>query len=259
MKLSISNIAWGQEHDTEMYEYISAKGVSGLEIAPTRLFPKSPYDHIAEAKHFSKTLFDHYGLTISSMQSIWYGKTASIFGTSEDRRSLYEYTKSAIRFAEAMGCRNLVFGCPKNRNLSCDSQRSIAIDFFREIGEYALEHNTVVAIEPNPPYYGTNFINTTCEAFEVCKEVGSKGIRVNLDIGTMIYFRESLDDVRKNIDLVNHIHISEPELAVIKKRSIHRELLDLNYSNWYSIEMKNTGDIGTMKDTIDYIAENMGG
>lgn len=50
-----------------------------------------------------------------SMQSIWYGRTEKLFGTEEERNLLLDYTKSAVDFAAAIGCKNLVFGCPKNR------------------------------------------------------------------------------------------------------------------------------------------------
>lgn len=39
MKLSISNIAWSAEHDAAMYKFLQQEGFSGLEIAPTRIFP----------------------------------------------------------------------------------------------------------------------------------------------------------------------------------------------------------------------------
>ena len=42
MNLSISNIAWKAEYDSEMYKYLETTGFNGLEIAPTRIFPENP-------------------------------------------------------------------------------------------------------------------------------------------------------------------------------------------------------------------------
>lgn len=253
MKLSISHIAWSAEHDAEMYKFLGHHHFTGLEIAPTRIFPQSPYDRLDEAAEYSRMLNDIYGLTISSIQSIWYGRSESIFGSDEDRRFLVAYTKQAIQFAEAINCCNMVFGCPRNRNIPGPEYRPIAIDFFREIGAYAAEHGTVLAIEPNPPYYNTNFINTTADALDICREIGSDGIKVNVDLGTSINYGEDLDFINENIGLVNHIHISEPLLAAVLKRDIHRELRKLNYGRWFSVEMKNTGDIDAVKSIIAYV------
>lgn len=115
MKLSISNIAWSPQVDDEMYRFLQESGYSGIEIAPTRLFPDAPYAHCGEAQAFAVWLKETYGLAVSSMQSIWYGRKEKLFGTVEDRLVLTEYTKKAIDFASQIGCGNLVFGCPKNR------------------------------------------------------------------------------------------------------------------------------------------------
>jgi sugar phosphate isomerase/epimerase len=255
MNISISNIAWSNEYDNEMYLFLSEEKVYGLEIAPTRIFPENPYEHISEAKEFARMLGNVYGIFISSMQSIWYGRSENIFKSENDLRILIDYTKDAILFAEAIGCMNLVFGCPRNRNMSNPDQLPIAIDFFRIIGEFAILHKTIIAIEPNPAYYGTNFINTTGDAFEICREINCVGIKINVDMGTIIHYSENIEFINDNIELVNHIHISEPQLEIIKKRKIHKKLKELNYNNWFSIEMKNIGNINTVKKTVNYIKE----
>ncbi len=257
MKLSISNIAWSAEHDEEMYAFISQSGFSGLEIAPTRLFPEEPYARLAEIRDFSKRLYEKYGLKISSMQSIWFGKTQSIFGGEGERRELIDYTKRAVDFANAAGCGNLVFGCPKNRVIPDVGRVQEALEFFHEIGEYAAQGGTSLALEANPPIYNTNFMNTTPEAFDICKRTNSKGVSVNVDLGTIIYNNESLDCVRENLSLVNHIHISEPQLAPIEKRELHLQLKELGFDKFLSIEMGNKNDLGLVKSAVKYIAEVM--
>jgi len=252
MKLSISNIAWDAANDEEMYAFLTAHGFSGLEIAPTRVFPERPYDHLAEAKDFAARLEKKYGLAISSIQSIWYGRNESMFGSEAEKQALIDYTKQAVLFAESMGCRNLVFGCPRNRNLPGKEHYPAALDFFRTLGDFALAHGTAIAIEPNPPIYHTNFINTTSEAFQICREIDRAGIKVNVDLGTMIYYEESLDLIRDNLEWVNHIHVSEPMLALIRQREIHREVLRFPYSKWISLEMKNPGELESVRSVIRY-------
>lgn len=259
MKLSISNIAWASENDVEMYEYLHENGFSGLEIAPTRIFPSAPYDNLEVAHKWSTQLQERYELVIPSMQSIWYGHSEKIFGSEAERQTLIDYTKKAIDFAEAIGCPNLVFGNPKNRDTDNEERDwPIAIDFFRQIGDYAALHHTTIAIEPNPTIYNTRFINRTEQAADLVKQVDSEGIRVNVDMGTIIYNEEDLSYLRNIPHLINHVHISEPYLNLIEERELHAQLFDilneLHYDRFVSIEMGNKGRIDQVKNIAAYVA-----
>lgn len=258
MKLCISNIAWSSENDIEMYRFLQEIGFQGIEIAPTRVFPLSPYDKISEAKVWADTLKKKYSLLIPSMQSIWFGHSEKIFGTNEERKILIEYTRKAIDFAEAIGCRNLVFGNPKNRDTNdINNEMPVAIDFFKRIGDYAIEHNTVVALEANPVIYNTHFMNYTRQAVEMTYKIGSAGIKVNVDLGTIIHNGEDIQYLKQIPEYINHVHISEPFLNQIEPREIHRQLfsilIDMDYSGFVSIEMSNKGDIQKVKEVIRYI------
>lgn len=261
MNLSISNIAWTAEQEAAIYKLMKEFDFTGLEIAPTRIFPEDPYSHIKKAKDWAQDLKNKYGFRVSSMQSIWYGRQEKVFGTKEERNLLIQYTKQAINFAEAIGCHNLVFGCPKNRiipdGMSTDSAKSIAVVFFRHLGEYAIEHHTVIGMEANPPIYNTNFINGTSDALSLIREVNSDGFKLNLDVGTMIQKEENVSILDGNIYLVNHVHISEPYLKPIQERKIHKELLKLlqseGYKKFISIEMGSTKDIKNIKSAVKYL------
>lgn len=257
MKLSISNIAWGVEQDEEMYVFLQKSGFNGLEIAPTRIFPQRPYEHLNEATIWAHKLKNEYGLSISSMQSIWFGHTEKIFGSEEERTILKDYTKQAILFAEAIGCHNLVFGNPKNRDTdNIANHMPIAIDFFNEIGDFAKEHNTCVALEPNPTLYHTRFMNTTEQAVEMAYQTRSEGIKINVDLGTILYNNEELNYLFKIKEYINHIHISEPGLILIEQRpDLHRQILRLGQELnqvFVSIEMAKQ-PVDKVKATIQYI------
>jgi len=135
----------------------------------------------------------------------------------------------------------------------------IAYDFFGTTGAYATDYGVYISIEPNPPIYGTNFINTTAQAFELCNKLANPGIKVNIDVGTMIYNGESMQIINDNINSINHVHISEPYLVPIEKRQFHRELLTelwkLHYSKFISIEMGSVNDIELVKNSILYIKD----
>lgn len=257
IKLSISNIAWEENNDDSVYTYLQNRCYDGIEIAPSKIFGALPYEDLQAAICFRDKIKNDYKLNICSIQSIWFGKTEKMFASAEDRKELKEYTKKAIVFAEAIGAGNLVFGCPKNRNINSHSDRELAIDFFKELGEYANYHNTVLSLEANPKIYGTNYINFTKEAIDVVRTVDSDGFKLNLDFGTIIENGEDLVAVEKNIDIINHVHISEPHLNLIEERAIHCDLIRLleknNYDGYVSIEMKKQEDIALVYKTIDYL------
>ena len=258
MKLSISNIAWSEAHDEEMYDFLSKAGFEGIEIAPTRIFGEDPYSKLAEARTFHKMLEEVYHLEISSIQSIWYGRNENIFSSAAERTSLLEYTQRAFIFAHELGCKNLVFGCPRNRNIDSAGDRNIAVEFFRYLGELAEQQNTVLALEANPVIYSTNFLNYTDETYEFVKMVDSSGIKLNYDLGTVIENRESVGQLSEMIDKVNHVHISEPYLAQVNYTVMHKELVEVlrenNYSKYVSIEMKNMDDLSMVKERIKQLS-----
>lgn len=245
MKLAVSNIAWEQSADERMYAIIKEKGFSGLEIAPTRIFAENPYGKLEQAADWSNDLMQSYGFSVASMQSIWFGRTEKLFGAKEERQILLDYTRQAIDFAKAVQCGNLMLGCPKNRNvpdhMEHGSVQEIAEEFFRTLGEYAAGNGTVLAIEPNPAIYGTNFINTTEDAFAFVKRINSRGFRVNLDVGTMLANGETPKVIMGKTAYINHVHISEPGLGLILQRDLHRDLIKIlkeeNYQGFISIEM----------------------
>lgn len=255
MKVTISNIAWQPENDAEMYAFLKEKKCTGIEIAPTRIFPENPYSDLNKVANFREELQSDYGLKVVSMQSICFGRNEAIFSSEEERNSLLEYIKQSIDFASVLGCENLVFGSPKNRNIN-PNQEEIALAYFSEIGKYAAEKNTVFAFEPNPVIYGTNFINTTNQALDFVKTCNVEGLKINFDLGTVIYNEENLSVLENNLKWINHIHISEPYLEEIQKRSLHKELASIlrkeKYDNFISIEMKGGSELEKIKDIIEY-------
>ena len=135
---------------------------------------------------------------------------------------------------------------------------SIAVSFFRELGKYAFEHNTTIALEANPPIYHTNYINTTSEALDLIHSVDCEGFKLNLDIGTMLENNENISILAGMEGLINHVHISEPGLAPLQKRAIHQELADFlqsfSYKNYVSIEVGRQDNINTLFQMMDYIS-----
>ncbi len=259
MNLAISNIAWEEHQDESVYHIMKKYGFSGLEIAPTRIFPEAPYAKLDEAAEWSQKLKEEYNFVVPSMQSIWFGRQENLFDSGEERRTLMEYTRKAIDFAAAIGCKNLVFGCPRNRNCPEGAEPDTVIPFFKELGDYAVSRGTVIGMEANPPIYNTNYINDTISALELIRQVASEGFMLNLDVGTMIQNQEKISELAGQVRYISHVHISEPGLKIIEKRNIHRELKELlmaeHYAGYISVEMGKTVTLSELSEILQYIRE----
>lgn len=255
-QLSISNIAWQQSDDETVYTAMQQYGFTGLEVAPTRIFPAEPYENLTGAALFGGYLRNRWGFSVPSLQSIWYGVSGNIFDAADTER-LLDYTAGAFQFAHNLNCPSLVFGCPKNRMRPLGAGEADAEAFFMQAGNLAVRYGVRLAIEANPPMY-TNYLNGTAEAFALVKKLDNPGLAVNLDLSTMLAQGEKLQSFVGDMQYVSHVHISEPGLAPIQPRPEHKELALLlgavGYRGAVSVEMGRT-DADTVKRTLEYIAE----
>lgn len=262
MKLCISNIAWGQANDEQMYKVCSEMGYDGIEIAPTRIFPENPYEHIEDASRWARNIAERYGMKVYSCQSIWYGRNENIFESEKDRECLLEYSKKMFSFAEAVGADNIVFGCPKNRNgyeKNSEFNGRIAVEFFGKIAESASEHGITISVEANPAIYGTDFLNTTEESLKFVNRMEVDSIKLNFDTGALFYNQERLEVINGYENKIGHVHISEPQLVKIAVRKEHQEIYNIlkryNYGKAVSIEMKKQNRLEDIYEVMRYIRD----
>lgn len=257
IRLAASNIGWTAGDDERVWGLMKRLGYTGLEIAPTRVFPERPYDHLNGAALFAGVMYQKYGFVIPSMQSIWYGQEGNIF-EPEQAKTLEEYTVQALGFAQSCRCPSLVFGCPRNRAVPAGHSEAEAEGFFARLACQAAQQGAVIALEANPPVYNTNYLNTTRQALALVKKLALPGLAVNLDVGAMLYNGEQVADLANSLQYVSHIHISEPGLAPIERRPLHRQLALLlgavGYKGFVSVEMK-TSDYSTVERSLTYVAE----
>ena len=265
MKLAISNIAWNQEEDNQVYGLMKEYGFEGLEIAPTRFFDKNPYDTSLEELQELKKLMKKKEIKLISIQSLLFGQeNIALFEGEENRKNLFNYLTKAIKFASNLGINTLVFGNPRNRVSNSEEDYDIAVNFFKKLGCIAAEHNTNICIEANPKKYNTNFINTTEEAIKLVRDVNTVGFKLHYDLGADLINNSDIKVLKNNIDILNHVHISEPFLETISKENIgiHKDLFELlnenNYSKWISIEMKKVSEgsnLENVKKCIKYLGD----
>lgn len=253
MKLAASNIAWPYDRRIEAYAALARHGLAGVEVAPALLLgaEEDPFDPAPGAIDRALAEMADYGLRPVSMQSLLFGVDgAALFGAAEEQRRLIAGVERAVRLAAMLGIGNLVFGSPRQRVIGSALDREQALEhaaaIFRDLARSAVENGSVLALECNPPAYGTDFLTTLAETEEFVRRVDHCGIRMNFDTGAIRMNAEE-GDVEAFLDrsaaLVSHVHVSAPHLAPAPDDAAAAARLlgpvaAAGYAGWYSIEMR---------------------
>lgn len=223
MRLAISNIAWSPDERIAAYRILSEAGITGLEIAPGLFFHAAddPFAPDHASAHAALAEAEAAGLTLVSMQSLLFGVAgAALFEGAEARAALERGMVRAIDLAGAFGIPNLVFGSPRQRivpvAMAMEDAIGQAAELFRALGERAQAAGTTITIEANPAIYGTNFVTTLEQATAFVERVDHPAIAAILDLGAM-HVNGVFDTVCAKVPgllpRLNHVHISEPQLA----------------------------------------------
>lgn len=253
MRLAVSNIAWPADCADGAYDLLAEHGVPGLEIAPGLLFgaEADPFVPSAAALALTRARLARAGLTLCSMQSLLFGVPgAALFGAPEERAAFEGGIARAIALAERLDIPSLVVGSPRNRvipaGLAPEAAWTLASDTFRRLGDAAERAGCVLAMEPNPAVYGTNFLTTLEETEAFVRRLGHRAVQVNFDVGAMHVngafsrLREAFEGARPHI---SHVHLSEPELGPVPRdaeeaRAVFGALRSVHWEGWVSIEMR---------------------
>ncbi len=247
MKVAVSNIAWPVEQDVAVAETLARLGVSGIEVAPTKVWPTPLGVTDAEMDAYRR-FWESRGIRIVAAQALLFGRPdLTLFDEAETRERTLDYLTGIIRVCARLGARSLVFGSPKNRQTGGRDRASvwpIAVDFFGRLGEAAAKEETAVVMEANPPEYGADFVTRTSEAIELVRDVNHPGFRLHMDTACMSLAGDDPDTlIAQGHPLLAHFHASEPNLTpVCEGTTDHarfaRCLASSSYRGWVSIEMR---------------------
>lgn len=247
MKLAVSNIAWAIEQDEAVAEMLVQAGVTGIEVAPTKLWP-DPLEATDAQIDACRRTWEARGLPIIAAQALLFGKPElTLFENAQRRTQTLEYLHGIVRICGRLGARALVFGSPKNRRVGGGDRVGAcfaASDFFGQLGKAAAAAGTSVVIEANPTDYGADFLTRAGEAIDLVRAVDHPGIRLHLDTGCMTLSDDPIEETFTRAGgLLRHFHVSEPHLAPVGQGSVDhpafaRALARINYPHWISVEMR---------------------
>lgn len=260
MKLAVSNIGWNVAEEPMILELLQSSGVHGVEVAPTKIWPRWT-DASAEAAGELRRRYEDLGLQIPALQSVLFDcPELRLFSDAEGRLALRKHLLRVSQIAQVLGAERMVFGSPKNRDrgtLDPVSAMDQAVEFFRVLGADLQELGVSLCIESNPAAYQCNFINRWFEAAELVRRVASPGIGLHLDVAcTVLAGDDAVNAIQECALALRHFHISEPDLGgftapIIDHARVGSALRASNYNGWVSIEMRRQDDpIGAIHKAI---------
>lgn len=248
MKLAISNIAWPCEQDEAVANVLRKWEVTGIEIAPTKLWSHPLSADEAEIIE-SRKKWEEHGVRIIAAQSLLFGHPElSLFDVDVIRERTLAYLRKVIALCSRLGVEALVYGSPKSRRLGTLSKLQawpIALSFFGELADEAEMFNTTIVLEANPPEYGADFVVNASEAIELVSNLNHPGLKLHLDTACMTLANDPIPETFDvGFPFLRHFHVSEPDLAFpessgrVDHQSYAAELKKRGYSHWVSLEMR---------------------
>ena len=250
--LAISNLAWPPEHEDHAMRLLAKYGIGSVEVAPTRHAPWDDENQITKA---TAAVLRH-GLSVCSLQAVFFGKDCSLFDEEEKGAADTQFElhfKHVIRLASQVGAKAIVFGSPRNRQitgtgLSLARALDRAVAVFRRILHAAelIDPDVLVCFEPNSAKYGCDFVVTAAQALELVHRVGHPQFKLNLDTGNAHMEGECPAGILKaaagldnSFQSIGHVQISMPYLAPLQVDAGEARLLRSNLKDRvFSLEMK---------------------
>ena len=255
MKYAISNIAWQKELTDNVYLILQEYNVSGVEVAPSKVWDNVENVSYKEIVEYKKKLAT-WGLEIVGFHSLFYDQPGlGLFREEHIEKKTKDFLKHLITLCADCGGRTLIFGSPKARkrgNLPVEKAMEIAAAFFMEVAEKAKEKDVFLCIEPLGPEE-TDFINSAYSALQLIKKVNHPYFQGHLDAKSLYASGEiSYQTFQNFAPFLKHFHVNEPELKplcfsnVVDHCLIGKYLKDIGYTGYVSIEQRSVDSIDTL-------------
>jgi sugar phosphate isomerase/epimerase len=216
MNLALSNFAWDNQDSETIFKSLKENGINNIESVLTKIKDWSELE-TKDIVSYKKYLDDN-GIIPYSIQSLFYGvKCVDI----TDVNIIKSHFDKLIYYSKLLGVKVLVFGSPGLRKKTNGWEDSL-IEIFTYVDNILIGTDIKVLIEPNTSSYGGEFFHTVSDIVNFIESNNLKNVRTMIDTHNSL-----LENLDPNVELVNyfnyieHIHISEPKLVVIKEDEFH--------------------------------------
>jgi len=238
--------------DDVAYHLLAQQGVSGIEVAPTRVWPDWAGITPQSVAELKSTVADE-GLQISSLQAILFQKPElQLFAEGAAAQAFGDHLRFCAELAAQLGAKSVVFGAPKNRDrgsLAEEEAFDRAVEAFAPIAEAYATYGVALGLEANPVQYACNFVTHAATAARLVRAVANPGLRLHLDTACAGMAGEDIATlVCDNADILTHFHASEAMLGAVGENiaahsAAARALHQVGYKGWVAVEMRTQDDV----------------
>jgi sugar phosphate isomerase/epimerase len=238
--LCVSNICIKKISNFQFSHILKLYGIQNIQIAPTTMITEWE-----QLKNIDLSIFKNSGLNVYSFQSITYTLNELNIFNVDTRDKLYKHLTNVIDTSIQNNIKVLVFGCPRNRSIlnnDTDYNNNEFIRFFMKVGDYCLNKDITICIEPNSKKYNCNYINTIEEAGDIVEKINKPNIKMMIDIGNVIMENDNLNIMYKYKHLIYNIDVAEENMKPFQNSNKMHEtfkniLLEINYNKNINLEM----------------------
>jgi len=246
VKLAVSNIGLTAFDHTDELSRLSALGLSGLEVAPSRIWHDTGDGLTAPLVESYRRAVEDSGLAVVGLHSLLFDRPdLGLFTDTDTRRRTIDFLVHLSAVCRDLGGRTLIWGGKRWRgSLGADDAVALAVDALTAITARTADHGTVFCFEPLGPA-DSDFINKASESQAIVRAVGREGVGVQLDAKALFANGEATAETVAAVaeDLV-HVHANEPDLGVlgssgeIDHAHFGAMLRDAGYDGFVSIEQR---------------------
>jgi sugar phosphate isomerase/epimerase len=228
-------------------EAAAKAGYGGIEIAPFTLAPLAT-DVSAEARKKLRDAAAKSNLEIVGLHWLL-AKTEGFHINHPDkavRDRTVAYMLDLVRLSSDIGGKIMVFGSPKQRDVSEGlTQREawgLAVETFYRVVPELEKRGVTLCLEPLAPEE-TDFLNTAADAAKMIREIGSKSFQLLLDVKAMSSEPTPIPDIiRAHGSILKHFHANDankrgPGFGDTDFRPIAAALKEIDYTGWVSVEV----------------------
>lgn len=247
MKFAICNETYQGWDFAKTCDHVAETGYQAIEIAPFTL-KDDPRDLTEEDAGRYGEIAKAAGLEVVGLHWLLV-KPGWLHVTTPDdllRKDTVAFGMHLARICAAMGGRIMVWGSPKQRDVSPDWEYdeafSRAADTLRKVAEAAGEVGVSIAMEPLARTE-TNFLNTAEETRRLIKTVDHPAFRLHLDVKAMSDEQKSIPEIiRESREDLLHFHANDPNLrgpgfGEMKFEPIADCLKEVGYAGYVSVEV----------------------
>ncbi len=219
MKLGISELAWPTiDHFDKTLNALNAADISCIEMVIPKHSAWNPIN--VEKLKILRNMINSAHIEIKSTQSVLFNSDVTKIGDS----TFLRHMEMVIDACNDIGIEKIILGSPKQRIDIYSSQLKYA---FQVLDDKLASTNITILIEPNSQQYGGEYFFTIDSIVEFLAQNNFIDIKTMIDTHNIILEggnpAEKFTEYQEYID---HVHVSELELASFKESDLHHQLAE---------------------------------